>query len=342
LVFFDHWNSSLLHEIRWVARVSAQGDAGVSFFFILSGFVLMWSHQPGTTKRVFYGRRFARVYPAYFVMCLVALPLVVWFGDIKAPVHVVEAVIPFSLLQAWIPHYRVAFGGNGVSWSLSCEAFFYAIFPFVVAPVIGLTRRGKYLLLAACAVAPWVFAAVTRPEVAESWRYLVLYTNPVARSFEFVIGMTLASLFRQGLRLPWLRPGPAYLLAAVVYFAAGWTPLAVQHIPLSIVPLSLAIFASAQADVEGRTPRLLAAPAMITLGQWSYAFYLVHQLVLRSFRQTFERPKHPTHTLAVVYGLPAYLISIGLAALLYTYVEHPWERRLRPGRVRASSDAALA
>ena len=40
------------------------GTSGVTFFFVLSGFVLTWSAQPGTKIRTFYRRRFARIWPA--------------------------------------------------------------------------------------------------------------------------------------------------------------------------------------------------------------------------------------------------------------------------------------
>lgn len=47
--------------------------AGVSFFFILSGFVLVWSFRSSDTPGEFYRRRFARIVPAYVAMCVVAL-----------------------------------------------------------------------------------------------------------------------------------------------------------------------------------------------------------------------------------------------------------------------------
>ena len=46
-----------------------QGVIGVSFFFVLSGFVLTWSRSDNDTSAAFYQRRFARLYPAYAVAC---------------------------------------------------------------------------------------------------------------------------------------------------------------------------------------------------------------------------------------------------------------------------------
>src|SRR5512133_3297128 len=52
--------------------ITAPGRSGVSFFFILSGFLLTWTARPDDTRRAFYQRRVARIVPSY----LVALALV--------------------------------------------------------------------------------------------------------------------------------------------------------------------------------------------------------------------------------------------------------------------------
>src|SRR5262245_53228114 len=96
----------------WFARISIQGNAGVSFFFILSGFVLVWSHREATTKSLFYRRRFARVYPAYAVVAVVAIPILIWLHTIKTVRGVALGLFPLTLLQAWIPNNAITYGGN--------------------------------------------------------------------------------------------------------------------------------------------------------------------------------------------------------------------------------------
>ncbi|MBT2549596.1 acyltransferase family protein [Arthrobacter sp. ISL-65] len=51
------------------------GQAGVTFFFLLSGFVLAWSMNPSTSKRQFYWRRFARIWPLHALTALAAVVL---------------------------------------------------------------------------------------------------------------------------------------------------------------------------------------------------------------------------------------------------------------------------
>lgn len=59
LVFFDGPTRGALDHLV------GQGRSGVTFFFVLSGFLLAWSARPGDRARSFYRRRFARIYPAY-------------------------------------------------------------------------------------------------------------------------------------------------------------------------------------------------------------------------------------------------------------------------------------
>ncbi|WP_446918960.1 acyltransferase family protein, partial [Klebsiella pneumoniae] len=69
LVFVSHARGQF--DDRDVVRHMWVGRAGVSFFFILSGFVLAWSHRKGDRPAGFYRRRFARIYPAYAASLLI-------------------------------------------------------------------------------------------------------------------------------------------------------------------------------------------------------------------------------------------------------------------------------
>jgi peptidoglycan/LPS O-acetylase OafA/YrhL len=64
---------------------------GVSSFFALSGFVLTWSLRAADTKRAFYRRRFARVYPLHFLTLLFAVPFFLFAGKGLDPGQLVSA-----------------------------------------------------------------------------------------------------------------------------------------------------------------------------------------------------------------------------------------------------------
>ena len=305
------------------ARIAPQGVTGVSFFFILSGFVLTWSHRPGDTPRRFYRRRFARVVPAYVAMCLVALivpPLT--YNPIESLHDLATRVFPLTLLQSWIPSRPWYFGGNSVSWSLSDEVFFYALFPFLVRPLLGLAARSRIALIAGL-----IAVGELVPLLVHDYWFAAI--NPVFRLTEFVIGVCLASLLIDGVRLrvPVWAAGAAALGA---YVAAGWAPNRIVVAAITLVPFALLILATAEADAAGRAQRVLHAPWLVRLGQWSFSFYLAHALVVSAFVRAADGRIDGAAPRLVVLAA-TYAAATAAAYALFRLVEHPFERRIRHG-----------
>ncbi len=117
--------------------MSNQGAGGVTFFFILSGVALTWSRHPHDTKPKFYRRRVARIFPDYLVAWLLTIPVVIHEGS-HFDRHAI--VLSFFLPQSSWPSTFVIQAWNGVAWTLSCEAFFYLLFPFIVGRFASLRR----------------------------------------------------------------------------------------------------------------------------------------------------------------------------------------------------------
>ena len=100
---------------------------------------------------------------------------------------------------------------------------------------------------------------------------------------------------------------------------------------LGALPFALVIAAAAQTDVRGEST-VWASPAMVRLGTWSFALYLVHQLVIRAYEELFALPDHTLTGAGVLVAVLA--TSMALAALLHRLVEVPAERVLRGVRLR--------
>jgi peptidoglycan/LPS O-acetylase OafA/YrhL len=117
----------------------------------------------------------------------------------------------------------------------------------------------------------------------------------------------------------------AMLLDAMVPEPLRWTAV-------TIVPFALVIVAAAQADVRGERT-FWATPTMVRLGTWSFAFYLVHQLVIRTVDELFPLADNAAVGIVVIAAIIA--ISLALAALLHRLIEVPAERVLRRVNLRA-------
>src|SRR5262249_1764184 len=116
------------------------GYDAVTFFFVLSGFVLGYVYlgvgpeRPRLNLRAFFAARFARLAPAYYLSLLVALPFCVasyFFLEEADPRNFwLHGTLVLASLQAWWP--PTALEWNPPAWSVSVEWFLYFSFPLVV------------------------------------------------------------------------------------------------------------------------------------------------------------------------------------------------------------------
>jgi peptidoglycan/LPS O-acetylase OafA/YrhL len=313
--------------------LAGYGYVGVSFFFMLSGYVLTWSAKNSSPGR-FLWTRFARVWPLQFLLALVAFTVLAAQEKLPGTLGHVADVL---LLQAWSPRQGVYFGGNGVSWSLSCEMFFYLLFPLVIGPLSRLRGRGLAITagvtVAVMTVAPLVANGM---HMSGSLSYWLFFIFPPYRFGEFLLGMVLARAMTIGARLA--RPGLCALFAVGGLGLVMWqlttftehTGSAVERpfVALLALPLfALLLLAAATSDLDGvRTGLNWWLP--LRLGEWSFALYLVHKpLFLLTLAWGWWRQ---TGWLADGAAFTAFLLlTVGLAAALYYLTERPIERYLR-------------
>ena len=182
------------------------GYAGVTVFFVLSGFVLAHNYFERFAQQFSFRllhsylvARLARVYPLYLAMLVwVSLPALL-FGRTRGWLWFEHALA----LQAWDPRLNRAYTFNAPGWSISVEFFLYACFPLLVALLLPRVRTYRRTLLA-MAVVVLSMATLTGyfvlqgygdlpwedPHSAHRW----LYRNPVCRLGDFVLGMLTARL----------------------------------------------------------------------------------------------------------------------------------------------------
>lgn len=312
------------------------GLSGVEFFFILSGFVLVWSYRDGEPRRTFLRRRLAKIYPNHLVTFVAALAVAFWFAD---PVGLWAALGNLALVQAWNPTPGYFYSVNTVSWSLSCELAFYACLPFVL-PALRRARTG--LLWAVVIAAPLLILALWPGQqlVPEPDRWWFTQVFPVARSLEFWMGVAAAELLRRG---RWRGPNltVASLLFVATWVVAGQWIRAELWAALLAVAYLLVITAAADADVRGRRTPWRSRP-MVWLGEVSFAFYLVHVLVMQTvLRLTGHWGEGLRGWWGPLFVLGALGVNLLLAAALHRWVETPMMLRLGPPRrARTQADPA--
>jgi peptidoglycan/LPS O-acetylase OafA/YrhL len=299
-----------------LARLTAGAQSGVSLFFILSGLVLTWSDNPGTRKRVFWRRRFARVYPLYLATLLLTVILGSTFVSTLSVSDPGGLLANVFLINTWSEEWRTT--GNPTGWSLGCEAFFYALFPLIIPFARRLGTRG---LWAATAIALAVILLLPAVSVALglSGEY---YWSPVSRLPEFVLGILVGRLVRSG---AWRGPGVLVSVGLVVAGLAACLRITPPYadVACTVIGYVCLLAALARVDIADRRS-VLAGPVAVWLGEVSFAFYLVHYLVLQSAKALWQVDGSIGQGFA--FTAVTLVCSVGAAAALHHGVERPAQR----------------
>jgi peptidoglycan/LPS O-acetylase OafA/YrhL len=323
-------------------RIDLAGQAGVSFFFVLSGAILAYTYVGGTAGQGFYGKRFARIYPVYAVALIVG---VVTFSAHRGGIGWLSPGVLASnvlMLQGWTYH-----GVSQVpvtSWTLSCELLFYLAFP---ALLIVAKRIPRPVVPALCIVFI-VWASLAPGLLAEHVTNNPYYFAPLIRLPEFALGILV------GLALPALA-GRLDRWAGVLFGVAGVAAVAVTvEIPdlpgfmrltgLYVPIFVLAIIAGASLDLKGRR-HPLSGKLAVSLGLASYAFYSFHVSAIYVAEAALH--KSPTNSVTAAGVILLLLVAIWVGSwLAYRYFEEPsrqWIshrfRARRPAPARHTVDA---
>jgi peptidoglycan/LPS O-acetylase OafA/YrhL len=320
-VFFFH----LRQYGQWQLPLhqATNGYAGVGFFFVLSGFILVISTPAGDTAPRFYRRRFARIYPAYFVMTLVAVAMPV----VAVSRSLASTITSLTLIQAWVPvNDRIAYGANGVGWSLSCELAFYLAFPLLLPRLRRVPVGQQWAIASAWLAAAFAFAAIASPH-GEFW-YTAADVSPLTEFPAFLLGVIAGLAVANGWRprIPvWLVAGAlATLTVLTSYVSVRDAPAYFAYVPLFVC----LIIAIAMRDLDQRSG-WLTHPLLIYAGQVSFCFYLVHEIVIINLVRV--------HSGGLAIAGVMLVASCAGAVALHHLVELPCHRLLRGRQQRTSA-----
>ena len=349
-----------------LARLAAHGYLGVSLFFVLSGFILTYTYVDPVagslrgTRTQFWWARLARIYPMYLAALVLAAPFFLLFRVmLAAPSARMEALpalaLAPALLQAWWP--RAACQWNCPGWSLSVEAFFYALFPLVAIAMARAGRRAWNMGLAAWIASlaiPLAYLQLAPDGLSDPTRFdhgrwlEAVKFFPVVHLGAFVLGIATGLAFVRG-EARWSASRPFVAMVVVALGLAGValsSRLVVPYLLLHdglLAPLWAAVIL-VLAQGGGVAGRALASRAMVRLGEASYALYLVHAPVLGYFvlARRWLGMRHGVEGGALLQ-LAIYLgLVIPAALFLFRRIEEPARRALRRrGGFRAALHGAI-
>ncbi|WP_410667948.1 acyltransferase family protein [Amycolatopsis sp. cmx-4-68] len=323
----------------------------VSFFFVLSGFVLTWSARENDPLRRFWRRRFWKILPNHVVTWGLMLAVVAVSGLPASPAlppgatPPASAVANLALLHAWFPATTLLSSVNPVSWSLCSELLFYALFPAILPLVLRIPARRLGVAAAAVVVLTWLVPVAAllfsgpvhvpgSPGMPVS-QYWFAYYFPPSRLPEFLLGMVLARMVHSGL-LP--RIGvtvPSLGIGVLLAAATAALPLHFTFAAATIIPVALVVLGAAAMDVRG-VRSFWNLRATVFLGEISFALYLVHPPVIVAYNRLVGGPSRAAIGVAGT-GLVLATLCLLAAWALHRFVERPLMWRFGSGRAFATS-----
>lgn len=280
----------------------------VSFFFVLSGFVLTLSyHRRPLSLPRFYLQRFVRIWPIhvlsiFFVILLLPEGLYLPSSNFDDISFFSILATHLLLIQSLFPIPAFFFGLNAVSWSISVEAFFYLLFPFLAK----LRCSSLYLiyisLLAFTILTAFSLRVFEIPSFGSNTLYEpvyqgFLYINPISRLPEFIVGILFSRLYLSSpfasllLNIETSIPQPLYcfpfLLLMFFSLTIGFMPpFNFGDLRLLVVlnqfssSLSFGIFILLASSFKSSIIKFLENSTFLFLGKISFSFYLFHQPIM--------------------------------------------------------------
>ncbi|MNX62169.1 Acyltransferase family protein [compost metagenome] len=347
VILYDVWRFNREPDLGLLTPLCASGHLGVEIFMVLSGFCLFYPmahlwRLPAGHWRTFFVRRAKRILPPYYAALLYAIVL----PHAIAPLFTLAGLrfTPEALPSAWSLFVHVTMLQNLVDlpalinpsfWSLSLEAQYYLVFPLLALAILRWRWKGVLAILAFCGLYRLGFLAFLGSNLSR--QEFLLFNSIVGRLAIFTAGMVVALVIREtGGKRPeglldtlWgLSTVPLVMLGFYWYFhpVGAW--------PLSDVCLGVAAggILLRHADGARGLGRALAWPALVSLGEMSYSFYLINRptcyYVNHAVSQLVPGSQALQMGVTLAVGVP---LSLAIAAGFYRWVERPFMvRRPRP------------
>ena len=299
------------HFIPGSSAIAPLGGIGVRLFFVLSGFLITRilldaRAQPlSDALRVFYGRRFLRIFPLFYFALFVSF--VLDFGAVRDTIwwHV-------TYLSNFLIYSRHEWLGAVTHfWSLAVEEQFYLAWPLLVLTLP--LRALPWVIAAMIPISPLTMTIADDPMASvlpisnlDALGFGALLAVPAARRYVTAAGLWVGA--------------PVFTVTVVMrWFSVGDV---IRDVPLGFaMPLASAWLISGAADgFRGLGRAVFEWRPLMYVGRISYGVYVYHALMPYFLKRLF-----PIWTYGIGEQFVILVIAtIALASLSYRFLERPF------------------
>tara|TARA_Y100000991_G_scaffold211198_1_gene193404 strand:+ start:776 stop:1840 length:1065 start_codon:yes stop_codon:yes gene_type:complete len=312
---------------NYLSFLFQQANIGVSYFFILSGFVMIIAyHNKEKVHFLSYmQKRFARIYPVTLLAAILLLffkILELFIYPDKSDLSITDFLLGISLQQAWFPAKALSF--NTPAWSITVEWFFYLCFPFIFNRFY---KRPNMWFISTITLVIWLISQYILNYFLSSSFYMgfpsashsLIHYFPLLHLNEFLIGNVAGLFFIKYLRK--IKKSNDLLIIAlliiIVIILKYNLALSFHNGLLMVVFVPIILLISCN---NGLINKFFNLKYLVNLGDISFGIYILQKPIFMLFKGIFTKLNwhHPEleFYISVVFLLIASLIS-------YRYIESP-------------------
>lgn len=327
---FHFFSETDNHILKNLYSIFFEGFIGVTFFYILSGFIISYSHnkyvESGSYKvGEFLYNRFARLYPIHILTLVIAF--FVYMGIDNYQYIDIELFLANALLlQSFIPDFGYSFSFNGVSWSISVEMFFYFSFTFL------LTFNKKQLSILTFILFMIIVAHLFLLGSSERFSGWTFYVNPFFRIIDFMLGMIIFRIYKSN-KFSINEKFATIMEVLSLLLLVAFITIGIKYIPIFwrfdlyyIFPFGFMVYVFSYG--KGAISRLINNKVFILLGEASFSLYMIHQILI-SVLLRYVTPNINSLTSTLLFIIPVVIIGCLLSCLMFLRFEKPVNNWLR-------------
>ena len=330
IVIFHSGSAVFPFNHESVSFILVNANIGVSYFFTLSGFIMMLAYGSNDVMNIqkYYKSRFARIAPSYYLALLLVLPFILqkW-----AEYDYLGLFLNITMLQAWVPSKVLSINAPG--WSVSVEMLFYLLFPWLFNFVYQ--KQRLWLIFVGGAVfflaSQWLHQALLDADYSDGFgtaTHNLIYFFPLMHLNEFVMGNIAGMFFMRYMSQRRRANGPWIILSIVALLVILKFPIGISmHNGLLVVVfIPLILFIAAD---NGIFSRLMSLRPLVFLGEISFGIYILQMPFANIFYRILLR--YGITDMSLIFY--AYLCMLCLlAGLSFKFIETPLRKRINAFR----------